>query len=311
MEDVVDGIRKLLRLAKESPNKAEATLARERAEALMRKHRVEVTVDDGSHRVAVPGVVGSYWKSQLLAGLTRVRRCKLLQRDDGSEDSVVIGPKEDVDAVVADYRRYYVEILLRCHVMWLAAEKYEASRESVSSVEDAVNMMFEAGFGVDAPDSESIFKTIAERATKAEALRLERIKKSRERVAKTAELWHSAFLDTVADYVSERLQPRVKPKPEVSYERARLPFGLPPTMSDTERERKRLDETIRDMDADLAQKLLRTAYSRALQVVDKLPLCWSTSRQLAAASAAFEPPPPPIPPPPPPAPTRFNQIDID
>lgn len=306
MQDVVDSIRKLLRLAAESPSEPERRVAADRAEALMRKHRVHVTAEDGHHRTPVGGVVGSPWKSQVLASLARLHRCKLVRRNGGGTDLVVVGARADVEVVINDYRRLYVEIVGRYLAAWSAAERFERSRENAESVEDAMNLMFgQDDLSEVSPDK--VFEVIAERALKAGERRRKLVEERQREMAAAEELWRAEFFSNLAESVTSRLKPVTKaPRPQPVYER--LPF-MPQTPSEREREKQRLDEVVKSMtDTSFASRLMRTAAERGRLAALGLPWCWSAARQLAAASESFPPPPPP---PPPPVPTRYNQIDMD
>lgn len=300
MEDVVDSIRKLLRLAKESPSQTEREVAHERAQALMHKHRIDVTAADGDHRAAIPGVVGSYWRSILLAGLARQRRCQVVKRDDGSQDTVVVGWRHDVEDTVRTYQLLYVTIATRCHVALANAEQYEISREGFSM--DMAFKEIDAEVSTRDLSGDAFLKVLPEIVTKVEARRRKRADKFDEELRVAKSLWHDTFLNTIAEEIYRRSKPPVKPKPVPTYDT--LQMGLP-TKLDDQLENERLAEMIKaTSEPALIKGMMRVARDRARQVVNELPWCLAPGRMLAAKSEAF------LPPPPPPKPTRFNQIDL-
>jgi hypothetical protein len=101
---LTDTIRKLLRLAQRGGNASEAQLARARAEELMERYNVIVTVDDDA-RLRIPGVTGVYWREQLLFVASRTWNCRALQSTRTPIVAILAGEKVDVVAAHELYRR--------------------------------------------------------------------------------------------------------------------------------------------------------------------------------------------------------------
>lgn len=122
---LVRKIRKLLQLAKN--NGPEALLAKDRANELMEKHGIVVTLDD-TVRVPMHGVGGVFWREQLLFVLGRTFRCRLLSSTTGNE-VVLAGEREDVDKALHAFTRLSLSMIVKCHAEWLDFLRQQSERD--------------------------------------------------------------------------------------------------------------------------------------------------------------------------------------
>jgi Protein of unknown function (DUF2786) len=110
-------IRKLLRLSKEPGPEGEN--AKARADELMAKHGLKVSLEDENFRLLVEDVAGEFWREQLLYATASRRKCKLMlgtQRD--AKLASLVGEKKHAEDALANYHILAAQLVYECGLDW-------------------------------------------------------------------------------------------------------------------------------------------------------------------------------------------------
>lgn len=169
-------IKKLLRVAARAKG-PEALRAQERADALMKKYDLRVTLDgDEEKRVVIPGTEDSFWRGQLLTSAAVACECDVLDPVDGG-DSVLAGSTVQVASAKVLYTRLLEQILSTNTTKW---------KTYIRPIETLIRRP--AGYGIEA------------------SFHTNRILELSRRV------WHRAFCIGASTCVAERLMMPKKPQ---------------------------------------------------------------------------------------------------
>jgi hypothetical protein len=117
MDHAVAGkIRKLLRLAKLGG--PEGAIAHERADHLMQRHGIHVTLND-TVRIPIPNAAKVFWREQLLIAVARTHACKVQSStNEKAPMAVLVGERPLIDDAHELYLRLCTELLMKCSASW-------------------------------------------------------------------------------------------------------------------------------------------------------------------------------------------------
>ncbi len=285
---VRDTVRKLLRAARDSKNKHEAAVARERAHELMERHGITIADDNDEHRVDVPGVAGVFWREQIANAIATACKCKLVrsERGKGKVVGVLVGYASDVARAQAACDKLQLELMVRCRAAFVD---------------------FNTVYGFEEDDEGDIAYGFLPRTTRVKTLRFNE-------ESAVYPSWARTFLSTASTEISQRLLNGIskqQPRGPVVYAPAEKP-----EFADDEEELKRilgdtalLSEKFGQYSARDLQREAAGAGTRAASNVSRKSLR-AERRMLTAASSWLPPPPKPEPPPAPPEPTRWSELDL-
>jgi hypothetical protein len=279
-KNVVSTVRKLLRVARRGATEQERQTAREAADALMKKHRIELSDEDSDRcEKVVRGAAAAFWSGALLSSLARVNECLVLR--GYGDDPVVAGSPEAVENTVGLYRQLHAEILHQLLSRWGRFEKEALMMNAPPYVIAGAKKVLEE-------DVKSIW-------------------------------WH-VFLTAVSGEIGEVLgRYRCRPA-EPTYESVEVPGVINAQQESKARrteekeklsaELKALIDVVGDEDG---RRFYLIAYGSGVEGAQGLQWNWRAVRLLSAQSTIPQSPPPPAPPPPkaPPQPGRFTFLEID
>lgn len=110
-------IRKLLRMAA-TPG-PEGENAQVRADELMRKHKLDVKLEEESFRLVVENVAGEFWREQLLHATSAIRACKLMLGTQKQANlAAIVGEKAHAEESLSNYYVLASELELECKREW-------------------------------------------------------------------------------------------------------------------------------------------------------------------------------------------------
>jgi hypothetical protein len=110
-------IRKLLRMAA-TPG-PEGENAQVRADELMKKHKLDVKLEEESFRLIVENVAGVFWREQLLYATTATRKCKLMLGTEKQANlASILGEKQHAEDSLASYHVLASELETECKLDW-------------------------------------------------------------------------------------------------------------------------------------------------------------------------------------------------
>lgn len=291
--EVVDKIKKLLRLAKNGAGTPEGASARAIAERLMEKHGIHVSPDEHKEIVISEG---AHWRSQVLTATARSQGCRVFKDDGNHKQLAVIGKQLNVSRAIDMYMMLVPKIVTACNRMW----KNYAEREFRNKSEDAIDMM------------ERVVNALNRQTYDENEYSLDKLDS-------VMRVWWRMFMNAAADEIILKYMPPAVIKKPMYYE------PLPMEFIELQRKNARANKKAspakieREMlDADTlalalllgdeykAQSMVQTAKWQARQTVTNMsPVEYRAGRLLLAASSFL-----PVPPPPPKS-NRFSYLDYE
>ncbi len=112
---IVRKIRKLLRLAQTEGPEGERAL--ERAQHLMKRHNVQVELEEFV-RVPVEGVAGEFWREQLLLAIAKSHHCAYTESTKAPRVAALYGEPSAIGAAIALYQRLLIDMAVQCQKAW-------------------------------------------------------------------------------------------------------------------------------------------------------------------------------------------------
>ena len=118
MDQVVAKIRKLLRLA--ASGGPEGEIAQLRADELMAKHGLKITLEDEKpkERLVVENVAGENWRERLMDAVARQYRCKFVINRRAATVGMIIGDELHARHAMEAYETLRRAIEQRCEESW-------------------------------------------------------------------------------------------------------------------------------------------------------------------------------------------------